>query len=266
MNDCPRVSLRLTRATGGTSTVKLAMSTLTHMRRTLTTLACSLALCVSARAIVGDAEQADWRIVRPALMVAGPLGTCSGAVLGPDLVLTAAHCVTTTAYVEVAGYGTGWIGVSEIVQHPQFSPGAALLKADLALLKLYMPPPTGFVPALLGSRPVGSGERLIVVGYGLQDNGKRDNFARMATLTVTNQYDDKLGLTDQDAMGERSTRGGCGGDSGGPVFAARGGAPFLVGIVTAGSWCGGTTYVTPLTPYHSWITETARQLRSRIGP
>lgn len=236
------------------------------MRRTLTALACSLSLCVSALAIVGDAEQADWRIVRPALMVFGPHGTCTGVTLGSDLALTAAHCVITAANVKVVGPGTGWTDVKEIVPHPQLSAVPARTTPDLAILKLFTHLPIGFAPMFAGARPVVTGERLIVVGYGLHDDGKRDNTARMATLTVTNYYNNMIGLTDQDAVGERAARGACGGDSGGPVFAVRSGTPFLVGIVTGGIWCGGTTYVTPLAPYHGWIVETARQFGSRLGP
>ena len=74
-----------------------------------------------------------------------------------------------------------------------------------------------------------------------------------------------LGMIDRAVIGEHRTLGGCKGDSGGPAFAVRGGAPLLVGIITAGR-CGGATWAAPLAQYHDWIVETAQQLGSRLGP
>jgi secreted trypsin-like serine protease len=228
-------------------------------------LVCSVlvSLCGSAAAIVGDAELANWLVVRPAVMVASPRGTCSGAILRSDLVLTAAHCLIATSTAKVAGPGSGWIGVKESVPHPQFNAGTA--RADLALLKLSARLPTGLAPALLGLRSVATDERVIVVGYGLQDEGKRESVARMATLVVSDHRQDTVALADRQAWGERAKRGSCQGDSGGPVFSLRGGIPLLVGVVRGSNHCGGITFVTPLAPYQHWIEDTARQLGSPFG-
>jgi len=87
----------------------------------------------------------------------------------------------------------------------------------------------------------------------------------MTTLTVNRLYNNMMELIDRAAIGEHRTLGGCKGDSGGPAFAVRGGAPLLVGIITAGR-CGGATWAAPLAQYHDWIVETAQQLGSRLGP
>jgi|SRR5262249_35874781 len=233
------------------------------MRRTVAAVACLLSLCASADAIVGDAQPADWMIIRPALLVFSSRSGCSGVGLGRDLVLTAAHCVTSATNIKVAGPGVGWTDVKEAVAHPQFSAGARP-RADLALLKLHKPLPAPFVPALLGARPVAAGERLIIAGYGLHDDGTF-GAARMTTLTVNRLYSNLLELNDRAAIGEFSKLGGCKGDSGGPAFAMRG-APLLVGIMTGVFYCGGATFVTPVAPYGDWIMETAQQLGSQLGP
>ena len=49
--------------------------------------------CGPARAIVGEAGPADVVIQRHTILVYSTKGRCSGVVLAPDLVLTAAHCV-----------------------------------------------------------------------------------------------------------------------------------------------------------------------------
>jgi trypsin len=233
------------------------------MRRTVAAVACLLSLCGSADAIVGDAQPADWMIIRSTLIVFSSRGGCSGALLGHDLVLTAAHCVTSATNLKIAGPGVRWTDVKEAVPHPQFS-ASVRPPADVALLKLYQPLPVPLVPTLLGARPVAVGERLIIAGYGLQDDGTF-GAARMTTLTVNRLYDKLLELNDRAAVGESSKLGGCKGDSGGPAFAMRG-APFLVGIMTGVFYCGGATFVTPVAPYGDWIMETAQQLGSQLGP
>jgi hypothetical protein len=55
----------------------------------------------------------------------------------------------------------------------------------------------------------------------------------MTTLTVTRPYNNMLELINRAAIGEHGKLGGCKGDSGGPVFAIRSGAPLVVGIMTA---------------------------------
>jgi len=69
------------------------------------------------------------------------------------------------------------------------------------------------------------------------------------------------------AVGERrGALGGCGGDSGAPAFDLRTGAPFLVGIVFGGYFCGGRTSVTAVHPYREWISDTAQRLGAVLGP
>jgi secreted trypsin-like serine protease len=233
------------------------------MRCTVAAVACLLSLCASADAIVGDAQPANWMIIRPALIVFSSRGGCSGALLGQDLVLTAGHCVTSATNLKIAGPGVGWTDVNEAVPHPQFGAGARST-ADLALLKLHQPLPARLVPASLGGRPVVAGERVIIAGYGLTDEGWSFGTARMTSLTVNRLYNNLLELTDR-AIGESSKLGGCKGDSGGPAFATRGGAPFLIGIIKGG-FCGMATFVTPVAPYRDWITDTAQQLGSQLGP
>jgi hypothetical protein len=105
------------------------------MRCTLAAIACAVSLSTSAGAIVGDAQPADVAD-HPARgddleLTRG----CSGAVLGQDLLLTAAHCVNAATQIRVAGPGTGWTDVKTVAQHPQFKAGERGTP-DLALLKM----------------------------------------------------------------------------------------------------------------------------------
>ncbi|MGB1033458.1 MAG: trypsin-like serine peptidase [Primorskyibacter sp.] len=109
--------------------------------------------------------------------------TCTGALVAPDLVLTAAHCLfdPSTGLRLDAGrfsFGAGWQGndhrayrnVSDTAVHPLYeykSPDeAARLRRDMALLRLSHPIPVGTVPALTFSARPRVGETLRVATFG----------------------------------------------------------------------------------------------------
>jgi hypothetical protein len=73
----------------------------------------------------------------------------------------------------------------------------------------------------------------LTLGLVVQDDAWTFGTARMTTLTVTRPYNNMLELINRAAIGEHGKLGGCKGDSGGPVFAIRSGAPLVVGIMTA---------------------------------
>jgi secreted trypsin-like serine protease len=222
-------------------------------------------LSAPAPAIVGQAEQPGPLFLHRTLKVILPKGMCSAVVIGPQLVMTAAHCVTGVSSAKMAGATTGLIETTKIAPHPRFA-GSAAPDADIALLKPAKALPEMMSPATLVARPVRKGESLTVVGYGLHDRGKPDGAARMAALLVTEVFDNAFTLGDPVSMGELSKRGACNGDSGAPAFSLQGGGLFLVGIVRGSDYCGGTTLVTSLVLYRAWIEETARQLGAQLGP
>lgn len=222
-----------------------------------------IAFTTPAPAIVGG-ETIDGWLGRPTVAVwqAGR-GVCTGVAIGADLVLTAAHCVSSGQAVRVGTPRLPWTTVHETVAHPDFVTEKPRV-ADLALLKLSQP--LLKETARLAPRPVSVGNRLIVLGYGIADDGKRDMRQRMTTLTMNGLAFGLLQLVDHSTANGGSGSAGCGGDSGGPVFSMRSGVPQLVGIVQGGTTgCRGATYVTPISRYSSWIMETADKLGSAIG-
>ena len=95
----------------------------------------------------------------------------------------------------------------------------------------------------------------LTLGLVGQDDAWTFGTARMTTLTVTRPYNNMLELINRAAIGEHGELGGCKGDSGGPVFAIRSGAPLVVGIMTAVRYCGGATFVTPLAPHREGVSS-----------
>lgn len=239
-----------------------------------------VAACIAATpagAMVGGAREVQASHV---VTIVGSRGNfCSGALIAPDLVLSAAHCTTPGATYKIVDgdpQHPRLLDIRRVAAHPRFD-GAAILAhratADLALLQL-AEPMRGRVPALTGapSQPLAAGKPFVVTGIGvsLRGDGRSAGKTRSAPLAATGQPGTlQIRLIDPAAAG-RAGLGACTGDSGAPVSEDQSGRPVIVGVV---SWstgpelsagCGGLTGVTPLTLYRDWVVQTARSWGSAL--
>jgi secreted trypsin-like serine protease len=114
-----------------------------------------------------------------------------------------------------------------------------------------------------------AGSRFTLAGIGVtvRGDGKSGGTIRAAGLVATGKPGTlQIRLVDPVAQGTRDGLGACTGDSGGPVFEDQQDGPAIIGVVSwstgpnGSAGCGGLTGVTPLTLYHDWILQTARQL------
>jgi secreted trypsin-like serine protease len=204
-------------------------------------LACALLGCGSAHEQVGQTDQSITHGVAtdadPAVVgLVYPLQTkqvigCTGSLVAPARVLTAAHCVDPLAPDSVL-FGSNLaegesIAVAGIDIHPEFD--ASSLNADLALLSLGAPAsvePLDIRHALDVAPEPGSTVRL--VGFGRTESAspprKRTGHARIASVST-----DQLGLEPAPSLS-------CSGDSGGPAFLLAGDAELVVGVASKGDW------------------------------
>jgi secreted trypsin-like serine protease len=234
-----------------------------------------------AIALVGGAQLAQGNVAQNVVLIRSARGArCTGIVLAPDIVLTAAHCTSDATELTVyrsAEAGAESYKVIAVAAHPQYDArGYAKSQAavDLALLKLALPL-SDPVPVAMRDRVPLPGERFLVAGFGDAAAGTSAGLGALqtATLSVIGEPSSlQLRLADPASHGGAvAGLGSCRGDSGGPVFEWSSGRFVLVGVL---SWsngpnmstgCGGITGVTPIARRRQWIVKTTKRMGGRMN-
>jgi Trypsin len=244
---------------------------------------CLMAVAAPATALVGPAREAPQYapyvvVVLDQNQTARETDFCSASVVAPNVVLTAAHCVSSAADMRVF-YRESWgrrvfLGVDKIAINPDYTPEAARqgdFSIDLALLLLSEPLPQKFRPVEFdGAAPVAVGQRVHIAGFGLSDED------RMRIASFGPSEDDKNGTSGVLRAGVLISSGpkskfavlvdpagrglgGCIGDSGAPIFAGK--EPLQVAVAIkargeGGNPCGDSTVAVQLAPQLPWLRAT----------
>jgi len=217
----------------------------------------------------GFAADSPWAVV---LVRDDDPGICTGSLISPRFVLTAAHCAgdgLTVLYGNRSREGARRVAVREAIRHPQYT--GQPIAYDLGLLRLVRPlrvrplPIASRAEAWDRLRPGGTGT---ILGWG-------------STMTGDGRPDILL-RTDIRLMGLQivathiafvAPRGGpCSGDSGGPLLIqGYDGGPVLVGVasITGGNLCatgGGMAGYTDVSVMLDFIRDHVRDLPERLPP
>ncbi len=242
----------------------------------------TLLLSVPAHAIVGGGAPSTEGVARSVVTVVGSRGNfCTSALIAPQLVLTAAHCVPPGAEYKIVEYGAdrqpSLQDVKAVAIHPGFNMQAMQAHratADVALLQLKTAPRGKTVAAVgMPNIPISVGSRFTIAGIGVtvRGDGRSGGIIRVAGLVATGRPGTlQIRLVDPVGQGAREGLGACTGDSGAPVFEDKQGGPAIVGVVSwstgpnGSAGCGGMTGVTPLTLYRDWVVQTAAKWGMRL--
>ena len=241
------------------------------MRSILFALAALAASVPPASAVVGPSREASADVAASTVMVLqrrGPAaGFCTGVVLGPRAVLTAAHCVPPGADVRIhfrdAAGAPVLLPVAGVTRHPGYRADAIAKRersVDLAVVTLPEPLPSAFHAATLGAEiSTVVGARFEIAGFGLAREGEpsTSGLLRVADLSARAPLSSVLLWAADPAQ---AGAGACTGDSGGPVRDGAGAVAALT-LWSAGDGrrrCGALTQALWLAPYRAWIEGAAR--------
>ncbi|HYU16527.1 MAG TPA: trypsin-like serine protease, partial [Candidatus Acidoferrum sp.] len=172
-----------------------------------------------------------------------PLFSCTGTLIAPKLVLTAAHCVDDDP--EPAAAYAVYFGTDVTVQedpgelfltsaesavfHPGWDPNDLENGNDIGLIHLLDEVP--IQPARLRTAPLTDadlGDPVHLVGWGITGGGRDDSGVKRHAFSRLDDFTDNLVV-----VGNSQTNT-CNGDSGGPAFLERGGVEEIIGITSFG--------------------------------
>lgn len=200
---------------------------------------------------------------------------CTGSIVAPDMVVTAAHCVQTNpenirVVFALAADKKHSVDQSHIMKiegylaHPQYRgdnyQGSDM--ADIAVIRLSEKLPEGYRPARILPKtiPLRSGEETIVAGYGITNAATAQGAGQLRKVTAI--IHGPVSSTEV-AIDETNNKGSCSGDSGGPAFIQRGKELLLWGVISRGDRnCKIVGIYTRISAYDKWIRKAITQLRS----
>lgn len=225
-------------------------------------------------------------------------GLCTGTLLSPTIVLTAAHCVVGQSTEKMRFSlapevdeipGRIQARVIQFAVHPEHKDGKKKERphADLALVRLasteYGASPKAYYPLGGPEDDIVSGSSAVVVGYGIDGEGikgvKREKIIRFkfaidSGLEKSTKFGKSLYYLEEGESGEVP----CAGDSGGPMLKYIGGRTAIIGVFTGALertkayamrgravqrkayQCRATvyTYATAVEPFKKWIQAQRR--------
>ena len=225
------------------------------------TLALLLSLTNHAVALTG-AESMPPESFRFVAYVGDDYGYCTGAIIAPTWVLTAAHCVvhgdgSTIKPNEIGDLSRGWpdddherVPVKRVIAHPHYYWEGDGFRNDIALIETAWPfASSHLVPvAVLGPEDealhAANGATAVLIGYGEDENGQRERQGLFRVVRATLYHADACRtehafvdprdeiVHDRTICAGDRARGIRSGDSGGPLLVETENGYGVVGVAS----------------------------------
>jgi secreted trypsin-like serine protease len=162
----------------------------------------------------------------------GKTGLCTGTMLSPNKVLTAAHCLDGAASIDIL-FGTAaekfaYVTASSWNMHPTFS--RTSYADDVGIVHSPVSIPVPNLPILSSTAPK-NGDKVSIFGYGATSGGAAiDGKLRAGAMTIGGVEAGKIF-----AYYDTNSSNTCSGDSGGPMLLQVGNQQTIIGTTSYGS-------------------------------
>jgi V8-like Glu-specific endopeptidase len=204
---------------------------------------------------------------------------CTGTLVGPNTVLTAAHCgdcKPTQVYfgVDVSANATldrRRLYDAKFIPHPDYNPTTK--ENDVALMILTRPVDHDGVQScpIATTADIDNAHSVNLAGFGITEKNDRDRLYAVIVTMLSSSCDDagkgKYGCNSgKEFVAGDPGKDTCNGDSGGPAYILKGDQKLLGGITSRGpSDCGGIGIYTRADVYRDWVVKAGGQV-GPVGP